>query len=200
MLHRFKHTTMAICVSVALLSPAQGFAETPPNDPPPLPWLVEAKAPKKMEVISIKLLHTRPSGGGVQPFKVRDVRNEIDPLRRIEATVTCPDDIQYPAAGKFARRIALLMPPANGYCSLARGPTGSTLAAFEISNISGMLATITGRNGWVPSTGTLTAAIGSGSTNNFTITRGGVTYDVQLDLEADGAGGGNVLITVFNKL
>ncbi len=177
---------------------------------------VAPAAPKvqgsKQELVDIRLLKQRPAGtGGILPFRVSDVRNQIDPETRsvpaapglppaTTAIVTCANGTRFPLAG-FAASVDLVFPASNnGVCSMAAGPSALN-GVLQVDSFTTVSAAVTGLNGWVSNISTLIPGLGTGfATPNVQISRGGVTYRMTLTVQTSGAGGGSVIISNFVKL
>ena len=157
----------------------------------------------KTELVSVRMLSVRPSGaGGVQPFKVRDVRDVIDPERRIMIAsfgANCPagtDSVQETS-------LAFILPANGTDCSfdLSSNVAGNTDVVFILNNFDPTSATLVPQNGW---TVTPTAVISdefSGTNNNITISKNGVTYSLTLTVYSDqvAPGEGTGSITSFMR-
>ncbi|MDX1923030.1 MAG: hypothetical protein SFW65_07880 [Alphaproteobacteria bacterium] len=193
--------------------------------PKPVPAVPEVKSVSKsaptlqtikidgrnQELVDIKLLKQRPAGaGGILPFRVSDVRNQIDPETRSVTTtsssattalVTCPDGTRFPAAFAFAPSVDLVFPASgNGACSMAAGPSALN-GVLQVDSFTTVSAAVTGLNGWVANITTLIPGLGGGlATPNVQISKGGVTYRMTLTVQTNGAGGGSVIISSFVKL
>lgn len=202
-------------------APNQG--QTP--KPVPVPAVPEVKSVSKsaptlqtikidgrnQELVDIKLLKQRPAGaGGILPFRVSDVRNQIDPETRSvaptsssapTAVVTCPDGTRFPVAVGFAPSVDLVFPASgNGACSMAAGPSAPN-GVLQVDSFTTVSAAVTGLNGWVANITTLIPGLGAGlATPNVQISKGGVTYRMTLTVQTNGAGAGSVIISSFVKL
>lgn len=152
---------------------------------PPAPDLHIAKG--KTELISVRMLSVRPTGaGGVQPFKVRDVRDVIDPERRIMLAAfgaNCDGDTDSTQSTSSS-----FVLPANGtICTFppSSSTIGNTDVVFILTGFTPTSATLVPQNGW---TVTPTAVMSDDINpvdNNITISKNGVTHSLILSVFSD---------------
>ena len=180
----------------------------------------------KTQVVDIKLLQMRPTAGvvtgSILPFSIRDLRNTINPERRVAAasastapttpatnptapttptsTITCPDGTQFPTAGSFANSILFNLPPTNGACSLTLGPTSGANSVFVVNTFTSVNAAISGVNGWAVNVSMLNSGFGAGASTTIQISKSGITYRLVLTVSNNLAGGGNITVSGFTQL
>ncbi len=176
----------------------------------------------KMRVVDIKMLQMRPTAGvmtgSILPFSIRDLRNTINPERRVAAastvitpatdptaptptvTITCPDGTQFPTAGSFASSILFNLPTTSGACTLSLGPTSGANSVFVVNTFTSVNAAISGVNGWTVNVSTLNSSFGAGSTTTIQISKSGVTYSMVLTVSNNLIGGGNITVSGFTQL
>lgn len=179
---------------------------------------------RDMRVVDIKLLQMRPTAGvgagSILPFSIRDVRDTIDPERRVAAasatttpatststtptptsTITCPDGTQFPTAGTFNSSIVFNLPSGSGACSLTAGPTTSGNSVFVVNAFTSVSATITGVNGWTVNLSSVAANFAIPAFTIIQVSKAGVTYRMTLDTRSALAfSGGNITISNFTRL
>lgn len=186
------------------------------------PALASVRTPTT-QVVNIKLLQMRPTAGvgagSILPFSIRDVRNTINPERRVAAatatpattttsttttttptvTITCADGTKFPTSG-VAPSIVLNIPSTSGSCTLTAGPTTTADSVFTVNTFTSVSATITGANGWTVNVGTLAVGTGTPANTTIQISKSGVTYSMVLGTITNLAGSGSVTISSFTRL
>lgn len=178
---------------------------------------------RDMRVVDIKLLHMRPTAGvgagSILPFSIRDVRDTIDPEKRVAArtttttttttssssttptsTITCADGTQFPTAGTYTNSILFNLPPTSGSCSLSLGPTAGANSVFVLNTFTSVSAAISGVNGWSVNASTLNSGVAAPASNTIQVSKAGVTYSLVISISNNVAGGGNVIISSFTRL
>lgn len=172
-----------------------------PNSSPfikPAPGLRIVKG--KTEVVSVRMLSTRPSGvGGVQPFKVRDVRNVIDPERRImlaSSGANCPNG----TASTTTNLIVFILPSNGTACNFlpAIGIGSNPDVIFTIGGFTPSNATLTPNNGWSVSPTLVNSSDVTSVPNSVTISKNGITYNMTLTVASDQLSPGDGYVSVSN--
>lgn len=170
----------------------------------------------KQELVDIKILKQRPAGaGGILPFRISDVRNQIDPeVRSVPTTsggtipsgggpsgptYTCPDGTAFPFAAPSALSIDFLLPSGGGTCRVGTSITPSGDIVFRLGSATSTTASLVQQNGWSASPAVVNISA-LGTANAVTISKGGITYTMTLTVATNLAGGMRVTITSFTRL
>lgn len=171
----------------------------------------------KQELVDIKMLKQRPAGaGGILPFRISDVRNQIDPEARSVPTTsggtvvttgggstgptyTCPDGTAFPAAAPTSLSIDFLLPSAGGACQVGVSLSPAGDVAWRLGSATSTTANLVQQNGWSvsPSVVNISAI---GTANAVTMSKGGVTYTLTVTISTNLASGMRAVITSFTRL
>lgn len=165
---------------------------------PPAPDLRIAKG--KTELVSIRMLSVRPTGaGGVQPFKVRDVRDVIDPERRIMLAAfgaNCSGDTD----SVQETSLSFVLPSNGTACSfpLSSSVVGNPDVVFILTGFTPTSATLVPQNGWTVTPTSVISDDINPVDNNVTISKNGVTHSLTLSVYSDQVAPGEGTGTVSN--
>lgn len=166
-------------------APAANPQSNAPVFIPPAPDQIIAKGQTKL--VSIRMLSTRPTGAaGVQPFKVRDVRDAIDPERR-RMLAALGANCSGSTASAQNTSVSFLLPANGAACSFppSSGVVGNPDVVFTLTNFTPTTAMLVPQNGWTVTPTAVLSDESSGTSNNVTIIKNGVTYSLTLTVYSD---------------
>ncbi len=206
-----RSSSLILAAAILLLSGAASAADRPyakpaipaanpiPNTSPFIKPAPDMRITRNnSELISVRMLSVRPTGaGGVQPFKVKDVRDVIDPERRMMIAsfgANCSGTTSSPQNNGAA-----FILPANGTACTFPANVGIGInpdIVFVLTSFTPTTATLIPDNGWTVSPTSVSSDESSGVPNNITISKNGTSYSLTLTVYSDqvnpGEGTGSV--------